>query len=273
MKCSLIKVATLLFVLFFILNISSCVSTPPAVSPGEEIAETPADSKPDYEADESVGADSNQIINSGIIYSSLDLSEGPLLLGSTEYMNGPVVEFSILYTVYFALSGIDPPLSGYNPGKGTRWQVDSNKLNETVYFERALLSRDDEEKSWWFFQVEGNGFERTYEFLVNKEWKLLEMRYSTDSSVESYKPTVDENSNLYIILSKYELSGPEKVKVETPLGDFQADYYSAEGVEVWKVRRVTGSYIKTHFGDDSETNMTATLLEEKNGYETQFNSY
>ena len=35
----------------------------------------------------------------GLIYTSRGLSEGPLLLGSKEYMSGPVAEFSILYTI------------------------------------------------------------------------------------------------------------------------------------------------------------------------------
>ena len=32
----------------------------------------------------------------GIIYNSRELAEGPLLLGSTEHLEGPIVEFNIL---------------------------------------------------------------------------------------------------------------------------------------------------------------------------------
>ncbi|MBN2659578.1 MAG: hypothetical protein JXR86_21145 [Spirochaetales bacterium] len=259
--------------IFFLLLFASCVTTSIPV-PEKEPGESPSVSR--ESAGPAVTEESNGqadlLSETGIIYSALDRGVGPLLLGSTDYMNGPVVEFSILFSIYFPLSGIEPPFSGYSPGEGTRWQVDCDRLEESVYFERALLSRDDEDKSWWFFKIEGSGFERSYEFLVDKDWRLLEMRYLSGNAVESYRPSVDENNNLAMTLTDGEISGPEKMKLQVPLGDFQADFYSGAGGEFWKSRRVTGSYLKFH-RENEELSLTASLIEEKKGYKTTLFSY
>jgi len=263
--------------LLLVLYMSSCVTveeaTPQQTAEPAEEAEAPPQEDNTAVIAEETEEESDRMEKSGILYSSMEIGEGPLLLGSKEYMSGPIVEFTILYSLYFPLSGIEPPFSGYKPGKGTRWQVDSNRLEETVFFERALLGRDDEEKSWWLFEVSGNGFERRYEFLVDRDWKLMEMRYLLDEEIKSYIPSVDENSNMSVLLAEEEPSESEKVKIQTFRGEIVADHFFAGETEFWKARRVTGNYLQSRKGKEEELILSASLLEEKEGYEGKFGTY
>ncbi|MBI9099134.1 MAG: hypothetical protein JEY91_11685 [Spirochaetaceae bacterium] len=209
----------------------------------------------------------------GIIYSSRVLTEGPLLLGSKEHMTAPVSEFSILYTLYFPLSGIVLTDSAYRETQGTRWKVESDLLVENVYFERALLSEDDEGRSWWYFSVEGDGFEREYEFLVDSDWRLMEMRYLLDGQVKSYAPSVDELNNLSNGSIDYGAFKRGSETVETPAGRYQADHIVLESEEFWMTDRVIGHFVQSLLKEDKSVILEASLIEEKKGYGTIFNSY
>jgi len=211
--------------------------------------------------------------NSGVIYNSRVLSEGPLLLGSKEYLSGPVAEFSILYTIYFPLSGILIPDHDYSVSFGTRWQVESDKLVQDVFFERALLSEDDEGKSWWYFKVEGDGFEREYEFLIDADWKLIEMRFFMDGQFNSYIPSIDELNNLSngsIVYADFK-TGKENVQI--PYGSYNADHIVFESSEHWMSSKVTGAFVKSVLKEDDEIILSASVIEEKEGYETILESY
>ncbi len=210
---------------------------------------------------------------SGIIYSSRELADGPLLLGSKEHLTGPVSEFSILYTIYFPLSGILIDDNEYRISKGTRWQVVSDKLVQDVFFERALLSEDDEGRSWWYFKVEGDGFEREYEFLIDKEWKLLEMRYSLDGQIKSYVPSVDEVNNLSNGSINYEDFKVGREDVDTNLGLYSADHILVDSTELWMSSKVEGNFVKSLLKENDLVILTASIIEEKDGYVTLFNSY
>lgn len=211
---------------------------------------------------------------SGIIYSSRSLADGPLILGSTEYMTGPIMEYSLLYTIYFPLSGIEPPLSHYEPGTGTRWQVESDELDGTVYFERALLSVDNEMKSWWFFKVEGDGFERIYEFLIDSEWTLLEMRYrDRDMSVSTYVPSVDEEKDLLGKPLDLDDMPFETVRMDTSEGERNIEHYTSETAEYWLDESVPGTLVRSLLKRDGEVLLQADLIEIKEDYETVLGSY
>lgn len=209
----------------------------------------------------------------GVIYNSRSLSDGPLLLGSKEYLSGPVAEFSVLYTIYFPLTGILIPDSEYRVSFGTRWQAESEKLVEDVFIERALLSEDDEGKSWWFFKVAGDGFEREYEFLVDRDWELMEMRYSVGSEVFSYIPPVDEIKNLSNGSLVYRDFKTGKEKITTPADSFYADHIILDSSEYWMTSKVTGNFVRAQLKEDQHVVLTASLLEEIKGYKTKFNSY
>ena len=209
----------------------------------------------------------------GILYASRGFSDGPLLLGSNEYLSGPIAEFSILYSIYFPLSGILLSDHEYSVPSGTRWQVESQKLVEDVFFERALLSEDDEGNSWWYFKVEGDGFEREYEFLIDADWKLMEMRFSINGQIHSYVPSVDELNNLSngsIVYGDFK-TGKEVLAV--PTDSYNADHIVLESSEHWMSSKITGNFIKSVLKDEENIILIATVIEEKEDYETIYKSY
>lgn len=209
----------------------------------------------------------------GIIYSSRKLTDGPFLLGSKEYLTGPVSEFSILYTLYFPLSGILIDDNEYRISEGTRWQVVSDKLVQDLYFERALLNEDNDGKSWWYFKVEGDGFEREYEFLLDGDWRLLEMRYSLDGQIKNYVPSVDEVNNLSNGSVNYDAFKVGRENVNTKLGIFSADHIRIDSSEFWMSSKVEGNFVKSLKKENNLVILTASIIEEKEGYVTLFDSY
>lgn len=259
----------LVFCFFTGFLLISCVTNRDIISNTDIVSEKV--DEPDSPGDSPVPAKPTQ--KRGIIYNSRSLSEGPLLLGSTEYLEGSVSEFSILYTIYFPMSGILIPDHKYNVSSGTRWKAVSDKLVQDVYFERALLNEDDEGKSWWYFKVEGDGYVREFEFLLDAEWKLMEMRYFLDGKEKSYIPSVDELNNLSNGVISYSDYKEGRETVETDLGSFTADHIVIESSEFWMSSEVIGGFVKSLLKEDDKLIATATLVEEKEGYETIFHSY
>jgi len=239
----------------------SCVTTSEGLVHEETVPE-PEEKK------EEVSLEKNDII-----FSSRDLATGPLLLGSKEHMSGPVVEFSILYSLYFPLSGILTDDHQYDVSQGTRWQINSEKFEESVFFERALLNEDSEGRSWWYFMVEGDGFRREYEFLLDEKWSLMEMHYFADNFVMHYTPSVDENRDLSNGSVPYDdfHSGREKISVEA--GEFQSDHIVLESSEHWTNKTVPGSFVKSILLENEEIILTASVVEIKKDYHTIMNSY
>ena len=142
-----------------------------------------------------------------------------------------------------------------------------------MYFERALLSEDDEGKSWWYFKIEGDGFLREFEFLLDQAWNLQEMRYLDNDSIKSYIPSVDELSNLSNGVIQYDDYKRGQENIETSVGSFKADHIQSETFEHWINNGVTGKFLKSLILLDGEIVLTASLTEEKENYNTVFNSY
>jgi hypothetical protein len=210
---------------------------------------------------------------SGILFSSKSLGNGPLLLGSIEHLSGSIMEFTILYGLYFPLSGILVPDHEYRIGESTRWQIISEKFKESVFFERALLNEDDEGRNWWYFMVEGDGYKREYEFLIDETWSLLELRYYDNGSVQTYIPSVDEINNLSNGPVLYEnfIKNRENITVEA--GTFFADHIVIDGGEYWTSRSVPGTFVKSIMKDVNSVTLSASLVEIKKDYKTKMNSY
>jgi hypothetical protein len=209
----------------------------------------------------------------GIIFSSRQMTDGPLLLGSKEHMSGPVVEFSILYSLCFPLSGIVTYEDTYKESEGTRWQILSVEFDESVYFERALLSEDDDGNRWWYLLVEGDGYRREFEFLLDPLWTLVEMRYFDQGAVKVYYPSVDENKDLSNGSILYNEFKTGKESIRTASGVFLSDRIVMGSHEYWLNNGVTGSFVQSMLKEDNEIIVTASLLEEKKKYKTRMDSY
>lgn len=264
MRNSLILVVCLFTGFVLISCVTTSENNSDASAASEKIEENIAEGKPETDRNPE---------KRGIIYNSRELADGPLLLGSKEHLTGRVSEFSILYTLYFPLSGILTTDHEYNISGGTRWQVVSDKLVQDVFFERALLSEDDEGKSWWYFKVEGDGFEREYEFLLDSEWKLLEMRYALDGQLKQYIPSVDELNNLSNGFLSYQDYRVGREAVKTDIGTFSADHIVIDSSEFWMSSKVDGRFVKSLLKEDDDVILTATIIEETKGYKTKFSSY
>lgn len=266
MKSHFYKAVILFVSLFFLLTISSCVTEP------EVIAGTSDKVSKENITDQ----DSQSVIGKeepGDLYSPWELTDEPLVLGSTESLEGPIMEFSHLFSLYFPLSGIEPPYKGYKPGEGTRWQVESEQSEEIVYFERALLSIDDKDNSWWQFSLEGNGYDRSFEFLVDPDWVLLEMRYMSGTDVKVYKPSVDDEKNLLVQYLDRDSIKSERVSLETPIGKYFTDFYSFGNVKIWTSKTVIGNYLRMEVQFDEDLMLTAFLIEEKKNYKSVLGSH
>jgi len=254
------------FVLCFITGFFfiSCVTTEENTgkTPLMKVAEEEISEKSDVPAEKK-----------GIIYSSRQMNDGPLLLGSKDHMSGPVVEFSILYSLYFPLSGILIPDNEYKISEGTRWQINSVKFEESVFFERALLSEDDHGNSWWYLLVEGDGYRREFEFMLDPGWTLQEMRYFDEGTIKTYYPSVDEVRDLSNGAVDYRgfKSGRETIKTDS--GTYLTDHIFMESREYWMNNSVTGSFVQSVIKEDNEIVVTATLLEEKENYKTIMESF
>ncbi len=174
--------------LFLCFLLTNCVTTE-KINNIPEPAEQNTIEKP---LDNQEQIESNIEENKGLISVRVNNPEDPILLGTQENLVGPIAEFSTLYGLYFSIGGALSSNHGYARSEGISWTVESEISEETVLFERALLTDDDIGRSWWYFKVEGDDYTREYELLVENDFSLLELRYLQNGLVQSYIPFEDE---------------------------------------------------------------------------------
>ncbi len=205
-------------------------------------------------------------------------ANGPLLLGTTGDMNEATVEFAIMYNLYIPMSGIISEDHGYKRSEGTRWRVFSEKDGE-VFFEKALLMEGDNGRSWWYFKVDGEGFYREYEFLLENDYSLLELRYVEDGIIKRYIPFVDDNEICSIREINYSDYYTGKERIKTELGSYNADHIiiesdeTGESEEYWTARNIPGKFIQAIYKKEDISIFIASLIEVKKEYDTKMESY
>ncbi len=203
---------------------------------------------------------------------------GPLLLGATGDMNEATVEFAIMYNLYIPMSGIISEDHGYKRSEGTRWRVFSEKDGE-VFFEKALLMEGDNGRSWWYFKVDGEGFNREYEFLLENDYSLLELRYIEDGKIKRYIPYADDNEICSFREINYSDYNAGKERIKTEFGSYNSDYIviesddTGESEEYWVARNVPGKFIQAIYKKEDISIFIASLIEVKKGYDTKMESY
>ncbi|MEA1911800.1 MAG: hypothetical protein U9N32_09040, partial [Spirochaetota bacterium] len=158
--------------------------------------------------------------------------------------------------------------------------------NDELIISKALLKVNSDESRWWKIKFESGSDKIIYEFLIDKNYNLLKLRFIDEDSgdireyiaspeeLEAYS-TADMRS---VEDYEYEDWKTETVNIKTDAGTFTADHliYPVDETGVnyqwWISNEVPGKMIRYEWKDSEET-MTGELIKISNGNKTDLNSF
>ncbi len=186
------------------------------------------------------------------------------------YYQAYLMQFYTVYYYSFFAGGFFIDDSGYNEGEGTIWKIVSGDDDELI-IERALLKINSDGSKWWKVKFSSGDDSIVYEFLMNNDYGLLELRFKDVDSGEIREHTVKpEDTEQYesgsvnvVTRDDYAEQIKETGTVKVDAGSFKADHivHSADqyNYEWWLSADVPGSMVKFQW-DDSDTDKTAGEL-------------
>ncbi len=222
---------------------------------------------------------------------------------------GESMMFNMVYMQVFFTGGVGLDLGSYEEGQGTEWRITSvNEDGEKSGFttEKALLKNNPDGTQWWLLTYEGEEKDDhiLYEYLIDKEYKVLKVRYKDRDSgkIQEFEPKYDESTDPAEtpgepseeleepddedMISEDEFKqysrGTESVRVGA--GTYQAEHLvyelkSEDGQEEvvydwWIADQAPGQLVKYRFANPKEkSSVDGELMAVRNNYRTQLNSY
>ena len=188
-----------------------------------------------------------------------------------------LARFYSLYWYSFYPGGFYFDDSGYREGQGTVWEVTSKGNTDVLQIEKALLKKNSDGSKWWKIRFTSDGEEIVYEFLLDKDYNLVKLRFKDADSgaVKEYSLTdrdrrkYDKQKMRQVTTSEYKDWSKGKERISVPAGTYNTEYlYHKEDTDVyswWITGSVPGTLVK-FFQEDSEDKITGVLkkITEKN---------
>ncbi len=195
-------------------------------------------------------------------------------------------QFYSLYWLAFYPGGFGFTDSSFKEGVGTRWQITTKDKDNTdsITVERALLKNNIDGTSWWkaVFLVDDDRL--VYEFLIDKDYNLLKLRFRDLDSGElmEYNEATMEGWTAVPVNMVTEADYAEwnkgKEKVTVKAGSYNADHLVIKDTEDgytyewWLFAGVPGGLVKfLHSDEDGE--YKGELIEITKGNTTELSSY
>ena len=185
------------------------------------------------------------------------------------YMQIYLSQFYSIYWYSFYAGGFYFDDSNYKEGQGTEWMLASDGDKDKLIIAKSLLKVNEDASRWWKIKYGNGSDEIIYEFLIDKDYKLLKLRFIDDDSgeVREYTATPEEIET-YSTADMREISESDykeyyegRVNIKTDAGKFETDHLvftQDEAVytyEWWLSDTVPGRMVKFMW-KDSEESMT-----------------
>lgn len=205
---------------------------------------------------------------------------------SPMYMQIYLSQFYSIYWYSFYAGGFYFDDSNYNEGQGTEWRLTSNEDKDELIIAKALLKVNDDASGWWKIKY-GNGSDKIiYEFLIDKDYKLLKLRFIDEDSgeVREYTATPEEIES-YSTADMREISESDYkewnkgiVNLQTDAGSFETNHLQFTesaadySYEWWISDAVPGRMVKFLWKSTGES-MTGELIKITSGNKSELNSF
>ncbi len=183
-----------------------------------------------------------------------------------------LAQFYSLYWYTFYAGGFYSDDSNYKVGQGTEWTLKSDNNSDELLLKKALLKTNSDGSKWWQVKYIDDTDELKYEFLLDKDYKMLKFKFIDEDTgeIREYSPN-DASSAEYNKETMVEISDTDykswkqgTERISTKAGSFNADHllYTEDDSkfvhEWWMVNSVPGQIVKFKWKDDTET-MTGEL--------------
>jgi hypothetical protein len=89
--------------------------------------------------------------------------------------------------------------SNYKEGQGTEWKLSSSEDNDELIMKKALLKLNSDGSRWWQVKYAEGSDEFIYEFLLDKEYNLLKLKF------------IDEDTGILLYI-KQQICGKFKIQ-------------------------------------------------------------
>jgi hypothetical protein len=201
------------------------------------------------------------------------------------YMQAYLAQFYSLYWYSFYIGGFYFDDSSYREGQGTRWKITTNDDPDALIIDKSLLKDNTDGSRWWKIIYNSGKDQFLYEFLVDKDYNLLKLRFiDDDGAVQEYSPE-PEDLEAYTTTEMREISEADysrwntgQVTVRTQAGSFKTDhlvYTEAEAqhsFEWWISEDVPGGLVK-YLWKSPEDTMTGLLTDITSGNRSELDSF
>ncbi len=202
------------------------------------------------------------------------------------YMQIYLAQFYSIYWYSFYPGGFYFDDTNYEVGQGTEWKLTSNGDNDELIITKALLKINDDTSRWWKIKYGNRSDEIIYEFLIDKDYNLLKLRFTDEDSgeVREYLATPEElepystSDMRKISESDYKEWDKGIVTLKTDAGSFETNHLlftesaADYSYEWWISDRVPGKMVKFMWKSGGES-MTGELIKISNGNKTELNSF
>ena len=174
--------------------------------------------------------------------------------------------------------------SNYKEGQGTEWKLTSSDDNDELIMKKSLLKLNADGSRWWQVKYIDGSDDFIYEFLLDKEYNLLKLKFIDEDTGRVREYTANEDDlAVYktadmraIDDSQYKEWKTETVKIKTDAGTFTADHivHPEEDLsyEWWISSDVPGEMIKYEWKDSEET-ITGELIDITSGNKSELGGF
>lgn len=222
-----------------------------------------------------------------------DDSESPFATGDGSLMMlPPGAGFQIVHAQTTFFQGFSSDASTFEVGEGVRWRLiwnDGEGTSDEAFTEHARLT-DGDRGSWWYLRLESDDYWVAYEYLLQADGIVVELKYRDSEMSETRRAEVSVNLGAYEDEEEYgsfseaieaDESGEYDIRrsserVTVPAGEFDTERIDVTGTDEdtgdrvditwWRVPSVPGETVQFSFRDDSDDQYDGELLEYRQDY-------
>ncbi|MFW5694247.1 MAG: hypothetical protein ACOCYB_03705 [Alkalispirochaeta sp.] len=225
-----------------------------------------------------------------------DDSESPFGAGDGSLtMLPPGAAFQIVHAQTTFFQGFSEDDADFEPGEGVLWRLvwsDGDGARDEALSEHARLT-ESSDGSWWYVRMETDDYWVEYEYFLQPDGMVVELKYRDSERSEARTADVTVNLRAYDDEEEYgsvyeameaDDSGQYEVRrsserISVPAGEFDTERIDVTGVDDetgdqvditwWRVPSIPGETVQFSFRDDEDGRYDGELMEYRQDYSQQ----
>jgi hypothetical protein len=194
-----------------------------------------------------------------------------------------LAQFYSIYWYTFYSGGFYSDDTNYEEGQGTEWKMTSTEDDDVLIMEKSLLKLNSDGSRWWKVKYSDGSDKFMYEFLLDKDYNLLKLKFvdADSGEVREYKAKEEDIASYNtsemrnLSSSDYKEWNKGSVKIKTEAGSFTADHILYSDVDTnyshewWLTEDVPGQMVK-FLWNNNEDIITVELTGISTGNKSEF---